>query len=166
MVALKRILLKGFVQTIIMAGLVLGPHENVLCADKPNPAGLKAQTAGKPVQAQSAQKTVITKITIWEGFDAFRSGKALFMDARSEQDFDAGHIPKAVNIPPGKKFTMDTKDPKVKSRLIITYCHSKGCPLADDLARNIAALGFTNIKVMSEGWEAWNQSGYPVESGR
>jgi rhodanese-related sulfurtransferase len=38
--------------------------------------------------------------------------------------------------------------------------------LSDDLAKDLAASGFTNIKVMSEGWEAWSQSGYPVESGR
>jgi rhodanese-related sulfurtransferase len=162
--ALKRNLLKVFVQTIIMAGLVLGPHANILCADKPNPAGGKAQTAGKSVQSQSAQKTVITKITIWDGFTAFRSGKALFMDARSEQDFDLGHIPKAVNVPPGKKFTVESNNPKAKSKLIITYCQSRDCPLSDDLAKNLAASGFT--KVMTEGWEAWSQSGYPVESGR
>jgi rhodanese-related sulfurtransferase len=166
MFAVKRIMLKGIVQVVIIAGIVLGPYAHILHADKVNPADAKAKTAGETVQVQSAQKTVIAKITIWEGFLAFRSGKALFLDARSEQDFNAGHIPKAVNIPPGKSFSMETKDPKVKSKLIIAYCHSKGCPLADDLARNVAAMGFTNIRVMSEGWEVWSQTGYPVESGR
>jgi rhodanese-related sulfurtransferase len=166
MVVVKRLLLKCTIQAIVIAGIAFGPIANNLCAEELNPAKKSAQTSNQAVQSQSAQKASISKITIWEGFKAFRSGKALFMDARSEIDFSDGHIPKAVNVPPGKKFTMESKDPKVKSKLIITYCQSRDCPLADDLAKNLAASGFTNIKVMSEGWEAWSQSGYPVESGR
>ena len=166
MVDVKRLLLKGAIQVIIIAVIALGPIANKIFADKLNPAKKNAQTSGKSVQNQAAQKASISKITIWEGFEAFRSGKALFMDARSEQDFNIGHIPKAVNVPPGKKFTIESKDPKAKSKLIITYCQSRDCPLSDDLAKNLAASGFTNIKVMSEGWDAWSQSGYPVESGR
>ena len=166
MVVVKRHLLKGAIQVIIIAVIALGPIANNIFADKNNPADGNEQISKKAAKSQSVQKAVISKITIWEGFEAFRSGKVLFLDARNEQDFDAGHIPKAVNIPPGKKFTVESNNPKAKSKLIITYCHSKDCPLADDLAKNIAASGFTNIKVMSEGWEAWSQSGYPVESGR
>ena len=166
MVVVKRHLLKVAIQVIIIAVIALGPIANNLYADKLNPAKKTAQTSGKPAQNQEAQKASISKITIWEGFEAFRSGTALFMDARNEQDFDLGHIPKAVNVPPGKKFTIESKDPKARSKLIITYCQSRDCPLSDDLAKNLAASGFVNIKVMTEGWEAWSQSGYPVESGR
>lgn len=161
---LRNLIFKGILQTliIVMAGIIIGLAANSLRADR---LVISKNDSKQPVQ--SSQKTsAITQISVWEGFKAFRSGSAIFIDARHQSDFNAGHIPHAVNIPPGKKFSMESKDPKAMSKLIITYCQSKDCPLADELTKQISAAGFTNIKVMSEGWDAWSQSGYPVESGR
>jgi rhodanese-related sulfurtransferase len=165
---LKKLVFKGILQALIIvaAGIIIGLAANTLRADRLELAKSNVKQPAQSSQQTGQQANAITKISVWEGFEAFRSGSAIFLDARSEYDFNVGHIPHAHNIPPGKRFTMESKNPKAKSKLIITYCQGRDCPLADELAKAISAAGFTNIKVMPEGWEAWSQSGYPVESGR
>jgi rhodanese-related sulfurtransferase len=165
---LRKLIFKGILQTlmIVAAGIIIGLLANTLRADRLELAKSSVKQSVQSSQQTGQKTSAITKINVWEGFKAFRSGSALFIDARHPADFDAGHIPHALNIPPDKNFSMETKDPKSRSKLIIIYCQSLTCPMADELATSIAANGFTNIKVMSEGWDAWSQSGYPVESGR
>lgn len=163
-----KILSKGMLQTLIIiaAGILTGLAANSLRADR---LELAAVGPRQPVQAAlQAGKGPgsVTKISIWEGFKIFRSGKALFMDARSEYDFNAGHIPKAVNVHPGKGSQSLNSFANDKKRLVVIYCQSAGCHLAEDLAKELLSNGFADLKIMTEGWEAWSQSGYPVESGR
>ncbi len=165
---LKQLILKGILQALIIvaAGIIIGLAANSLRADRLELAKNSVKQPAQSSQQTGQQANAIAKISIWDGFKAFRSDSAIFIDARSEYDFDAGHIPHAHNIPPGKRFNMESKNPKARSKLIIVYCQGRDCPLADELAKAIQAAGFTNIEVMPEGWEAWSQSGYPVESGR
>jgi rhodanese-related sulfurtransferase len=165
---LGRIFAKGMLQTIIIivAGIVIGLTVNAMRPDK---VELTGEGTAQNGQSESQIKPVavpVVKITVWEGFKAFRSGKALFIDARSEYDYNLGHIPNAINIHPGKGDKSVKENEKDKSRLIITYCIGIDCPLAEELAKELMADGFTNVREMPEGWEAWNMSGYPVESGR
>jgi rhodanese-related sulfurtransferase len=110
------------------------------------------------------QKHGYVKITVWESYKALKSGKAVFMDARKQEDFYSGHIPGALSVPP--EMVMQTKDKKFMEQHIITYCYNKNCEMADDLAKDLIKLGFKNVSVMTDGWEGWFQSGYPVQSGR
>jgi rhodanese-related sulfurtransferase len=48
------------------------------------------------------------------------------IDARSQQEFSQGHIPKAVNIPPEKVGSISTLLPKNKKTLIVFYCRGVG----------------------------------------
>jgi rhodanese-related sulfurtransferase len=165
---LRKLFFRGVLQTIaiIAVGAVIGLSANSLRADRlmlaKNDNQQAKQTSGQAVQNQNA----ITDITVWEAFKAFRSGKTLFIDARKDYDFNAGHIPNAVNIYPGGKSRLRATEPKGKSEPIITYCLSADCGLAEELAKELASQGFTNVKVMKDGWEAWSASGYPTESGR
>jgi rhodanese-related sulfurtransferase len=163
-----KILKKGILQTIIIiaAGVIIGLTVNALRQEKVEQAGEGALQTGQSEQQIKPVAVPVVKISVWEGFQAFRSGKALFIDARSEYDYNLGHIPKAINIHPGKGDKSVNTIEKDKSRLIITYCLGVDCPLAEELANELAADGFTNVREMPEGWEAWSMSGYPVESGR
>ena len=53
-----------------------------------------------------------------------------------------------------EKFTHDTP--------IVTYCNSN-CHASAALALHLKALGFTNVRSMEEGVQAWEKKGYPVE---
>jgi rhodanese-related sulfurtransferase len=45
----------------------------------------------------------------------------VIVDVRSPEEYAAGHIPTAINIPGG--VTADMKDPPAKDKYMVVYCH-------------------------------------------
>jgi rhodanese-related sulfurtransferase len=52
--------------------------------------------------------------------------KIVIVDARPEEEYEEGHIPAAINIPPEKFNFIATLLPKNKKTLIIFYCRGYG----------------------------------------
>ena len=77
-------------------------------------------------QAQQAQATPTPypdgarRVTIEEMESLVKEGKAVVIDVRSQDSYDAGHIPGAKLIPSGEILSHISELPKDK--LIITYC--------------------------------------------
>ncbi|MDQ6976970.1 MAG: rhodanese-like domain-containing protein [Ghiorsea sp.] len=82
----------------------------------------------------------------------------VFIDVRTPQEFKAGHIPGAVNMPVSSITEHLNEIPKDKQ--IYVYCHSgKRAARASTV---LAKAGFSveNIPESMVGWEA---AGYPIE---
>lgn len=85
------------------------------------------------------------------------SQNAQLLDVRTPSEFNAGHIEKAQNI--------DINDPdfpkKVRSldrsRQLIVYC--KAGKRSDKAFPILNSLGFTNVKTLDGGVEAWQKAG-------
>jgi rhodanese-related sulfurtransferase len=87
------------------------------------------------------------------------------LDARSQEVFADGHIAGALNIPYDRfteyyDFLLATIPMTDK---IICYCWSKTCDFSDQLAQELRIMGYTNVLIFREGWEAWQTAGYPSE---
>jgi len=96
----------------------------------------------------------------------FRSQSAVFIDARSSEDYERGHIQFSHNLPfqeVDAKFMAVTSDLEPNS-LVITYCDGEKCDLSHELALFLRDAGFTNTRVLINGWTLWHQAGLPVES--
>lgn len=99
--------------------------------------------------------------------EIFDDGGAVFIDARSESDYDDGHIPGAVSVPllsfedNIEKFyeTYPTDTP------LITYCSGRECQDSHELATFLRDIGYTNVNVFIDGYPVWQDHGFPVESG-
>ena len=97
--------------------------------------------------------------------EIFDSGKVLFVDARSQNDYDNGHIPGAVPLPVGQF------EERIESFLnryppeqpIITYCSGRTCEDSHDLAQFLSDVGFMNVRVFIDGFPGWEAEGYPIE---
>jgi 3-mercaptopyruvate sulfurtransferase SseA len=50
----------------------------------------------------------------------------LIVDARTEQEYQQGHIPSAVNITPEKQLSIRAFLPADKQKLLIFYCRGTG----------------------------------------
>ncbi len=95
----------------------------------------------------------------------FDKDEALFVDARSQNDYDNGHIPGAVSFPVGRF------EERVESFLnrypaeqpIVTYCSGRACEDSHNLAQFLSDVGFTNIRVFIDGLPGWKAEGYPIE---
>ncbi len=105
-------------------------------------------------------------IELTDALEKLKKGNAIFMDARSKYDYNAGHIETARNYP---KKTLDIWMPDFFNNtppesLLITYCSDTQCHLAKHLAVKLYELGYPNVRFLPEGLSAWQASGYPMES--
>jgi rhodanese-related sulfurtransferase len=98
----------------------------------------------------------------WALFDA---KKALFMDARDAKAFSEGHIPGAMNVPYDKltDYYETITSTVIPDTLIVCYCWGPTCDFSDNLASELALMGFTNVVIFRGGWEEWEKAGYPTE---
>jgi rhodanese-related sulfurtransferase len=106
-------------------------------------------------------------ISLEEAEKLFFTHAAVFVDARSVEDYASGHIQGARSLPwqdvdlnfMGVTADLDSTTP------IVTYCDGETCELSHDLALFLRDAGFLNTRVLVNGWMLWQQAGLPVESG-
>ena len=67
----------------------------------------------------------------------------IILDVRTPEEFAAGHIPDAINIPNESIGTEEIADLPDKNQLIFVYCRSGN--RSKQASRKLAALGYTNI---------------------
>jgi rhodanese-related sulfurtransferase len=95
----------------------------------------------------------------------YDSQNFVFVDARSRDDYDEGHIKGAVSMPVGQF------DEKIEAFLeqyspekaIVTYCSGRTCEDSHKLAQLLMELGYTEINVFIDGFPGWEAEGYPIE---
>lgn len=98
----------------------------------------------------------------------FFAGTAVFLDARSPEFYELGHIQGAYNLP-WEDFeayfdsVMTNIPPDTP---IITYCDGTGCSLSKELALVLKNKGYTNVRVLVNGWTVWQQNDLPTEFGQ
>ena len=97
--------------------------------------------------------------------ELYDSKKFLFVDARSRDDYDEGHIEGAVSLPVGQfdekiEAFMEQYPPE---KAIVTYCSGRTCEDSHNLAQLLLALGYTKINVFIDGFPGWESEGYPIE---
>ena len=68
----------------------------------------------------------------------------IIIDARTQEEYDAGHIPGAILIPEYEIADRAEKELPDKKQLILVYCRSGR--RSKNAASELAALGYTNIK--------------------
>jgi rhodanese-related sulfurtransferase/DNA-binding transcriptional ArsR family regulator len=91
-----------------------------------------------------------------------KEGSVTLLDVRPADEFAAGHLPKARNIPlPDLKRLAAKLDPKTE---IVAYCRGPFCVLSLDAVSLLRARGF-RVRRLAEGLPEWRAAGLPVESG-
>ena len=93
------------------------------------------------------------------------SGTVLFLDARMPLAYAAGHIPSALNVPVD---AFEENYVKVVSLLdshapIIAYCDGSECEQSQRLKDRLLQLGYTDVRILPNGWTTWHQAGLPTE---
>jgi rhodanese-related sulfurtransferase len=119
------------------------------------------------IYSLQGKKENALQISLNEARLAFDEGGVVFVDARYAWDFVEGHIPGAVNIPPGsfERGAQELVTRLPKNAPIITYCNGSSCYSSLALARLLRdEFGFTQVRVLAAGWPAWKEAGYSVEA--
>lgn len=106
-------------------------------------------------------------ITLENAKSLYDADAAVFLDARPRGQFMDGHIEGAKSLP-WLSFDeyFDQVMPEVpQEKTIITYCDGAACTLSTDLARALIDFGFSDVRVLGNGWHLWKVNGYPVGKG-
>lgn len=90
-----------------------------------------------------------------------RDQAVTLLDVRPEDEFRAGHIPTARNIPL-KVLAARMSDLPV-DREIIAYCRGPYCVLSFQVVEILRAKGF-QVRRLAEGYPEWKAAGLPVET--
>lgn len=100
--------------------------------------------------------------------DIFSRGLAVLVDSRTPEEYAAGHIPGALNVPLGssERGLADLAARFPAGQLLVVYCEGGDCQTSTSLARLIHDRGFRDIRVYQGGWSDWTSAGLPVEASR
>lgn len=85
--------------------------------------------------------------------------KVVIVDARYPLDFEAGHLPGAINVP---VFTTQAERRRLlgdvpKDARIVVYCQSESCQFDEALGSALVAEGIENVSLFPGGWMQWEQ---------
>ena len=107
-------------------------------------------------------KEKVCEISVAEAKTKIASdASVIILDVREPDEFEKGHIPKAVNIPRGLLEFKVAKEIPTKDANILVYCKSGGrsCLACSTLLE----MGYKNAVSIAGGWAAWLKAGYDVE---
>lgn len=86
----------------------------------------------------------------------------VIVDAQVRSAYDTGHIPGAINVPWQEK--MKSAGNITRAKPVIIYCACGADEKSTDMAEQLMSkFGYTNVKVLKDGWLKWLELGYPQE---
>jgi rhodanese-related sulfurtransferase len=108
---------------------------------------------------QSLQRTG-AKVTPLQATQIINQGRNLILDVRSADEFAAGHMKDAKNIPLKELSTRLSEIEKFKERPVIVVCN-KGLQ-SSKATSQLRKAGFVNASSLLGGLDAWQSQGLPT----
>ena len=100
------------------------------------------------------------KISSAEVHEGLQTDQILLVDARPEDEYQAGHLPGAISLP------VDTISGRIHGlpmgKTVVTYCRGPVCIDADEASLLFSAYGYP-VKRLEDGIAEWQQSGFQLE---
>jgi len=93
-----------------------------------------------------------------------RGDKFTLVETLPAQTYHHAHLPGAINLPPDRVSELAPTLLPDKSAEIVVYCANPTWSASDSAARELAALGYTNVRDYAEGKKDWLDAGLPYES--
>jgi rhodanese-related sulfurtransferase/DNA-binding transcriptional ArsR family regulator len=89
-----------------------------------------------------------------------RQGLVTVLDVRPSEEYAAGHLPGAINIPLGElESHLDDLDPEHE---VVAYCRGPHCVLAFDAVETLRKKG-RKARRLEDGYPEWKANGFPVD---
>jgi rhodanese-related sulfurtransferase len=162
---IKNIIMESCILLFISAAVAFTVN-----AISPNGIALIGQwdTSKGVISAKANNNLIKHELEIDSVLDAkkfFDSGEAVFIDARSIEEYKEGHIKGAESLPIMNfdEVIEDVIEKYTPATFIITYCSGRECEDSHELAQLLFDVGFQNVSVYIDGFPTWAEHGYPVE---
>jgi rhodanese-related sulfurtransferase len=112
----------------------------------------------------AAASTNLEMISLEKAKELYESQDVLFIDARHNFEYKAGHIHGSINIALN---TIDTNQIQLESipkeKILVIYCDGVECNSSIELALKLLDLKYSNVKIFFGGWQEWKKNNYPVD---
>jgi len=127
-------------------------------------SGLTGQVfaaAKGPMDIVAEAKAKISEVTVQQVKAELDAGKpVILVDVRDLEEFEAGHLPRALNISRGLlEWKIGAMIPD-KNANIVMYCRTDARS-ALTTAR-LQEMGYTNVRNMQGAFKAWGEAGLPI----
>lgn len=149
---------------LVTGSAVLGVVVNQL-----SPRGIPLLTTSADADAPAALALPdgLRGVDLAEARSANNEQTALFLDARSAEDYAEGHVPGALSLP---AYEFDDRFPEIADRVeeaerVIVYCDGVECSDSIHVAERLVEYGFSDVSVFESGWRVWAESKAPVTAG-
>jgi rhodanese-related sulfurtransferase len=119
-------------------------------------------------QRRAQQFQGVKTVNLAQAYALYQQGQALFIDARPADEFAELHVSKALNITPdlAEAGLAEKVAGLPRDREIVVYCGQVSCDLALKVAEKLQSLGFTRVTAFVGGFRAWDEAGYPADTGQ
>ncbi len=87
-------------------------------------------------------------------------GTVTVLDVRPEQEFESGHLPRAINIQLSELKGELKRLPRKKE--IVAYCRGPFCILAFEAIKQLRSKGY-KARRLEDGFPEWKYEGLPIE---
>lgn len=123
------------------------------------------ETTLNQAQITHYQHKLQYEIDAWDLNEALKRGENIVViDARSNDAYQAEHIPDAISFP-WRTMQPDTAQERLNTTtLYVTYCDGIGCNASTKGALKLAQLGY-KVKELIGGLDWWKRDGYKTTSG-
>lgn len=116
---------------------------------------------------QQHRPSFLPKLDVPDLEQALRDPAVVIVDARYPRDYQAGHLPGAINVP---VFTTQVERRRLleavpKNARVIVYCQSESCEFDESLGSMLVAEGIENVALFPGGWMKWKAT-QPRETER
>jgi rhodanese-related sulfurtransferase len=105
-------------------------------------------------------KKNITEISPAEAAEKAKSGAAVIIDVREQDEWEEGHIPDAIHLSRGT-IELDIEE-KVPDPNAVVILHCGGGGRSALAAESLQKMGYKNVRSMAGGFKAWKTAGLPV----
>ena len=163
--AITQMLLLGFIAVILGVGRNVAAPGGIAWVGSWPHVSVDTDSVVPP---PSAQKDDPPLLTFADAQAKFEDPDVIFLDAREPEDYNAGHIARALSLPFEQ---LDTYWPEVEAKLpkdreIVTYCSGAECELSLFLARHLRQLGYEKVSIFYGGWLKWQNEKMPIDSAQ
>lgn len=123
-------------------------------------AMVSAASAKPPSPTSVDGATTIDAAKAKELFDK----EVVFIDVRSNKDWNAGRIPGAVHIELKKVYNEAALGKHAKKdKPVVIYCNGAKCHRSSKASAKAVKWGYKKVYYFRLGFPAWKKAGYPVE---
>lgn len=112
------------------------------------------------VQTYLTTRDALEPLARTELLERVRDGLVTVLDVRPPEEYAAGHLPGAVNVPLAQlEEQFDELEPDHE---VVAYCRGPHCILAFEAVARLREHGFTAHR-LEDGFPEWRLAGLPVE---